>query len=59
VLVKPGVKASDVVENCRKSIVRAMKLGKPFVMYIGNICSDHKVRHYATYVVSATIDWKS
>jgi hypothetical protein len=39
-LGKPSAKPLEVVERCRRSMIRAMREGKPFVIYIGNVCSD-------------------
>jgi hypothetical protein len=34
---KSGIKRSDIVERCRKSLVLAMKTGGTFVLYLGQV----------------------
>ena len=38
---KSGLKKSDVLERCRKSLVKAMKSGQVFALYLGNVTIDH------------------
>jgi hypothetical protein len=37
---KSGIKRSDIVERCRKSLVQAMKTGGTFVLYLGQVSID-------------------
>lgn len=36
-----GIKRSDVIENCRKSLVGAMKTGSTFALYLGPVTGEH------------------
>ena len=38
---KSGLKRTDVVENCRKKLVSALKTGTTFALYLGNASIEH------------------
>jgi hypothetical protein len=38
---KSGLKKTDVLERCRKSLVAAMKSGRVFALYLGDVTIDH------------------
>ena len=38
---KSGIKRSDIVENCRKTLVGALKSGNTFAFYMGYCTSEH------------------
>lgn len=38
---KSGLKRTDVMENCRKTLVGALKSGTMFCLYLGDCCIDH------------------
>jgi hypothetical protein len=38
---KSGLKRNDVVDNCRKSLVAALKTGRLFAMYMGAMTIEH------------------
>lgn len=38
---KGGVKRNELMEDCRKKLVQAMKVGSVFALYLGNVTIDH------------------
>jgi hypothetical protein len=38
---KSGVKREDIMERCRKKLVAALKSGKAFVLYLGDVSIEH------------------
>jgi hypothetical protein len=51
---KGGKKRQDVVEGCRKTLVRAMKAGAPFVLYLG--CAGFEQADWKSKLCKKVID---